>query len=76
MVKHGGGAIKPLAPAARQVLRELDPAIPGRRRWSGSTTVVTESVAPRRFSMLLLSAFAVVALFLAAVGPAASSRTR
>ena len=62
-----------LAPAARQVLRELDAAIPA-ASLERLDTVVTESVAPRRFSMLLLSAFAVVALFLARRRPVRRGR--
>jgi ABC-type antimicrobial peptide transport system permease subunit len=56
-----------LAPLARQTVREVDRALPA----FGITplaTVVSDSVARRRFSMLLLGLFAVVALFLAAVG--------
>ena len=55
------------AAAARQAVREID-ARCRPSRWRRSTEVVTESVAQRRFSMLLLAVFAVVALFLAAVG--------
>ncbi|HEU4893788.1 MAG TPA: ABC transporter permease [Vicinamibacterales bacterium] len=55
------------AGTARQVVREIDPALPafGIRPLSN---VVTQSVAQRRFSMLLLGVFAFVAVFLAAVG--------
>ena len=52
---------------ARAVLRRLDPNIP----MSGIATmeeIVAESVAARRFSLLLLAAFAGVALLLAAIG--------
>jgi putative ABC transport system permease protein len=56
-----------LAPLARQAVKAVDPAIPT----FGMTplaNVVTDSVAGRRFSLLLLMLFAGVALFLAAVG--------
>ncbi|HEX6322257.1 MAG TPA: ABC transporter permease [Vicinamibacterales bacterium] len=55
------------AGAARQALREIDRGLPAysMRPLAG---VVDESVAERRFSMLLLGLFALVALFLAAVG--------
>ena len=55
------------ATTARQAVREIDPALPafGVRPLSD---VITQSVAQRRFSMLLLGVFALVALFLASVG--------
>jgi putative ABC transport system permease protein len=66
MVKTAGDP-NDFAPTARQVLRELDPAIPA-AALQRLDAVITESVAQRRFSMLLLAAFALVAVFLAAVG--------
>jgi putative ABC transport system permease protein len=51
----------------RQAVRDLDPNLPAYSITS-LATVVSESVAQRRFSMLLLVLFAGVALFLAAVG--------
>jgi putative ABC transport system permease protein len=52
---------------ARQVVRSLDPALPA---YSMNTLedVISESIAPRRFPMLLLGLFAAIALGLAAVG--------
>jgi putative ABC transport system permease protein len=56
-----------LTSAARQAVREIDPGLPAYSiRTLGS--VVSDSVAQQRFSMLLLGLFAGVALFLAAVG--------
>jgi putative ABC transport system permease protein len=52
---------------ARQVVRELDPTLPA-FALRPLSEVITQSVAQRRFSMLLLGVFALVALFLAAVG--------
>jgi putative ABC transport system permease protein len=66
MVKTAGDPNN-FAPTARQVLRELDPAIPA-AALQRLDAVITESVAQRRFSMLMLAAFALVAVFLAAVG--------
>jgi len=56
-----------LSPAVRQTMRELDPNLPA-YAMTALATVVNESVAQRRFSMLLLTVFASIALFLAAVG--------
>jgi putative ABC transport system permease protein len=55
------------AGAARQVVREIDPTLPA-FAIAPLSNVITQSVAQRRFSMLLLGMFAVVAMFLAAVG--------
>jgi putative ABC transport system permease protein len=52
---------------ARQAVREIDSSLPA-FSITPLATVVDESVAQRRFSMLLLGLFALVALFLAAVG--------
>ena len=56
-----------LAPAARQCVREIDPTLPA-YSMDPLAEAVSESVAQRRFSMLLLAVFAGVAVFLAAVG--------
>ena len=53
--------------AARLAVREVDPSLPA-FSMTPLADVVSESVAQRRFSMLLLGLFALVALFLAAVG--------
>jgi len=56
-----------LAATARQAVRDLDSGLPA-YSITPLATVVSDSVAQRRFSMLLLVLFAAVALFLAAVG--------
>jgi putative ABC transport system permease protein len=56
-----------LSAAVRQTVRSIDPALPA-FAMTPLTTVVSDSVAERRFSMLLLGLFAGIALFLAAVG--------
>ena len=55
------------AGTARQIVRDIDPSLPA-FSMSPLADIVSESVAERRFSMLLLGLFAFVALFLAAVG--------
>jgi putative ABC transport system permease protein len=52
---------------ARQALREIDPTLPA-AAIAPLAAVIDDSIAQRRFSMLLLAVFAAVALFLAAVG--------
>jgi putative ABC transport system permease protein len=52
---------------ARDVLRHIDASLPA-YSMNPLTAIVSDSVNQRRFSMLLLGVFAVVALFLAAVG--------
>jgi putative ABC transport system permease protein len=66
MVKTKGRP-EDFAASARQAVREIDGALPA-FAVAPLKEVVTESVAQRRFSMLLLAVFAMVALFLAAVG--------
>ncbi|HUF47245.1 MAG TPA: ABC transporter permease [Vicinamibacterales bacterium] len=56
-----------LAGPIRQVIRDLDPSLPA-YSMTPLATVLSDSVARRRFSMLLLALFAGVALFLAGVG--------
>jgi len=55
------------AASVRQVVRGIDPSLPA---YSMVTlaSVVSDSVAERRFSMLLLAVFAAIALFLAGIG--------
>jgi putative ABC transport system permease protein len=56
-----------LTAAARQTVRGIDPNLPA-YSITPLATVLSDSLAQRRFSMLLLSLFALIALFLAAVG--------
>ena len=66
MVKTAGDPAD-FASTARQAVREIDASLPA-FAIAPLRDVVTESVAQRRFSMLLIGVFALVALFLAAVG--------
>jgi len=66
MVRTSGNPAR-LATSVRQVMREIDPSLPA-FGMSPLADAVTESVAQRRFSMLLLTVFAGIAVFLAAVG--------
>jgi putative ABC transport system permease protein len=56
-----------LASGARHTVRELDASLPV-SQLRPLSDVLSESVAQRRFAMLLLTLFALMALFLAAVG--------
>ncbi len=67
LVVHTGLSMATLVPMLRSVLAELDPTVPV----FGATTldeIVGDSVAARRFTMLLLAALAVIALVLALAG--------
>ncbi len=66
MVRTKGEPLQ-MSGAARQAVREIDASLPA-FSMTPLETVISESVAQRRFSMLLLGLFALVALFLAAVG--------
>jgi putative ABC transport system permease protein len=67
VVVRTAGDPSQLGGTVRSALREIDPALPA-FSMSPLATVLDNSVAERRFSMLLLALFAVIALFLAAVG--------
>ena len=56
-----------LTGVVRQTVRELDASLPA-YSMNPLAAIVSDSVAQRRFSMLLLALFALVAVFLAAVG--------
>ena len=56
-----------IVPNLRQIVRSLDPEVP-LFRVRTMQDVLSESVAPRRFNMLLLAAFAGLALLLASIG--------
>jgi predicted permease len=67
LVVHTSLSKATLVPMLRSVLAQLDPTVP----LSGATTldeIVGDSVAARRFTMLLLAALAVIALVLASAG--------
>jgi predicted permease len=66
IVAHTTGDPSDLIGRASQIVRTLDPDIPPRFRTIQQ--IVTRSVADRRFSLLLLSAFAGSALLLAVIG--------
>jgi putative ABC transport system permease protein len=67
IVAQAEGDPSHITPVARQIVREIDPALPA-YSMIPLTKVVSDSVGQRRFSMLLLASFALLALFLAAVG--------
>jgi predicted permease len=67
VVIRTGGAPEPLAAAVRREIRALDSDLPIYNLRTMESRV-EESLAPRRFSMLLLALFAALALGLAAVG--------
>ena len=67
LLVRAGGAPVALAPGLRAIVRELDPALPLFGVEPLATTLST-SVGQRRFTMIVLGAFAALALLLAAVG--------
>jgi putative ABC transport system permease protein len=67
VVVRAKGEPAPLAAAARQAVRGIDNGLPA-FAMTPLADVVSESVAQRRFSMMLLGVFAAIALVLAAVG--------
>ena len=67
LVARTNGDPAQLTSTVRQTVREIDPALPA-FSISPLENVISDSVAQRRFSMLLLGVFALIALFLAAVG--------
>ena len=66
VLRHTGGAA-PLTSALRATVRELDPTLPLSDAATMSTRM-TQSMADRRYPMMLLSVFAGLAVVLAAIG--------
>lgn len=67
LVARSAGDPSALTPSVRQVLSSIDPTLPA-YSITPLSQVLDDSVADRRFSMLLILLFGLVALFLAAVG--------
>jgi putative ABC transport system permease protein len=67
LVARTDGDPTQLTSTVRQTVREIDPGLPA-FSISPLANVISDSVAQRRFSMLLLGLFALIAVFLAAVG--------
>jgi putative ABC transport system permease protein len=67
IVVRAKGEPTQLSAAARQAVRDIDNALPA-FAMTPLADVVSESIAQRRFSMLLIGIFAALALILAAVG--------
>jgi putative ABC transport system permease protein len=67
LVKASNGDPASLAPAVRQVLRELDPSVPV-FQVETLPALVEQASAQRLFVMRLLGGFAIVAVLLAAIG--------
>jgi len=64
---RASGDTSPIFPAVREIMKSLDPDVPiSQTRVLAS--IVDDNVSPRRLAVLLLSAFAGLALLLAAVG--------
>jgi putative ABC transport system permease protein len=66
MVKTSGDPLS-LATAVREQLRALDPEVPA-AQMRDMEMVLSQSVAPRRLNVLLIGAFAILALTLALIG--------
>jgi putative ABC transport system permease protein len=67
LVARTNGDPSQLTSTVRPLLREIDPSLPA-FAISPLADVISDSMAQRRFSMLLLASFALIAVFLAAVG--------
>jgi putative ABC transport system permease protein len=67
MIARTDGDPSQQSAAARQAVKAIDSSLPA-YSIVALANVVSDSVAQRRFSMLLLAAFALIALFLAAIG--------
>jgi predicted permease len=66
-IVHTAGAPESVVSIFRSMLKEIDPNLPLAEAQS-LDQVVSKSMAPRRFNMLLLTIFAAVALLLAMIG--------
>jgi len=67
LVTRATGSVEPTMSALRTLLQRADPALPV-PKIEEVADIVNDSVRPRRFSMSVIAAFAIVALALAAMG--------